>query len=111
MSWDVISCRTIERVIRENPGADLKTLRKRISEAYPFGQRKYWPYKVWCREVKKALKLQEFKEKMGGHIPETMPLFAVALGDCPGGPLDRDGVEVEEAGKGLEMMRCFERGE
>ncbi len=23
MSWDVISCRTIERVIRENPDADL----------------------------------------------------------------------------------------
>ena len=44
MSWDVISCRTIERVIRENPDADLKILRKRISEAYPFGQRKYWPY-------------------------------------------------------------------
>lgn len=40
-------------------------------------------------------------------------LFAhpVALGDAPGGPLDRNGVEVEEAGKGLEMMRCFERGE
>ena len=24
----------------------------------------------------------------------------VAHGDCPGGPIDRDGVEVEEAGKG-----------
>ena len=75
MSWDVISCRTIERVMRENPEADLKTLRKLISEAYPFGQRKYWPYKVWCREVKKALRNLEFKEKMGGHVPETLPLF------------------------------------
>lgn len=35
----------------------------------------------------------------------------IAHMDCPGGPLDRDGVEVEELGKGLEMMRCFERGE
>lgn len=75
MSWDVISCRTIERVIRENQGADLKTLRKRISEAYPFGQRKYWPYKCWCREVKKALKDREFREKMGGKMIENLPLF------------------------------------
>lgn len=35
----------------------------------------------------------------------------VAHCDCPGGPIDRDGVEVEDMGKGLEMMRCFERGE
>lgn len=37
--------------------------------------------------------------------------ITVAHLDCPGGPIDRDGVEVEEMGKGLEMMRCFERGE
>ena len=35
MSWDVISCRTIERVMRENPGADLKTLRKLICYRNP----------------------------------------------------------------------------
>jgi len=29
-------------------------------------------------------------------------------GDCPGGPIDRDGVEVEEAGKGQKMFKCFE---
>ena len=37
--------------------------------------------------------------------------ITVAHLDHPGGPLDRDGVEVEDMGKGLEMMRCFERGE
>lgn len=31
----------------------------------------------------------------------------VALGDCPGGPLDL-GVEVEEADKGQKMFKCFE---
>jgi len=29
-------------------------------------------------------------------------------GDCPGGPLDLNGVEVEEAGKGEKMFECFE---
>jgi len=23
-----------------------------VREAYPFGERKYWPYKVWCRRVR-----------------------------------------------------------
>lgn len=75
MSWNDISARTIGAVIRENPGSDLKTLRKRISEAYPFGQRKYWPYKCWCREVKRALKDMELREKMGGKMIENLPLF------------------------------------
>ncbi len=28
-------------------------IKKLISAAYPFGERKYWPYKVWLDEVKK----------------------------------------------------------
>lgn len=34
--------------------------------------------------------------------------LSVAHGDCPGGPLDRSDIEVEEAGKGQKMFRCFE---
>lgn len=33
---------------------DVKTVLKAISKAYPFNQRKYHPYKVWCSEVKLA---------------------------------------------------------
>ena len=29
----------------------------------------------------------------------------VTLGDCPGGPIDRDGIEVEDAGKGTAFER------
>ena len=36
------------------------------------------------------------------------PTYQVNHGDCPSGPIDRDGVEVEEAGKGDRMFKCFE---
>lgn len=39
------------------------------------------------------------------------PTYQVNHGDCPSGPIDRDGVEVEEAGKGDKMFKCFEGGE
>ncbi len=34
--------------------ADLPAARKTIKEAYPFGERAYTPYKVWCEEVRKC---------------------------------------------------------
>jgi len=32
-----------------------KELRKALREAYPYGQRTMWPYKVWCSEVRRQL--------------------------------------------------------
>lgn len=45
----------IARVIADNPNADQATLSRLISTAYPFGQRKYHPYKIWCDEVRRQL--------------------------------------------------------
>lgn len=36
---------------------DVLELRAKLREFYPFGERKYWPYKVWCEEVRRALAL------------------------------------------------------
>lgn len=33
----------------------LRDRRKRISAAYPFGARRWWPYRVWCRRVRAYL--------------------------------------------------------
>jgi hypothetical protein len=52
-SWRVKACQVIEQVIKDAPpGADLVKL---IDEAYPFGDRKYLPYKMWLEERKKVL--------------------------------------------------------
>lgn len=56
-------CRpVIAEVIRANQGQDLKTIRRALREAYPWGERKYWPYKVWCDEIRRQLGLKPIKK-------------------------------------------------
>ncbi|MEQ9131130.1 MAG: hypothetical protein RJQ08_13515 [Salinisphaeraceae bacterium] len=43
-----IVAETINRVGRDNP----RELRKALRDAYPFGERKYWPYRAWLAEVR-----------------------------------------------------------
>ena len=43
-----IIAEVIERVGRENE----KALKTALREAYPWGQRKYHPYKIWCSEIR-----------------------------------------------------------
>ncbi len=53
--WRVTARKVIDRVVRQNPGATAGELRKLVSKAYPFGERKHWPYKQWLREVNERL--------------------------------------------------------
>lgn len=41
----------IERVLAETRGKPEKEVALALRAAYPFGQRKMWPYKVWLDEV------------------------------------------------------------
>ena len=54
-NWRNISYLTIQKVLADNPGKSQAELKKLISAAYPFGERKMWPYKVWLEEVHAAL--------------------------------------------------------
>ena len=54
-TWRDKAATVISDVIRQNPGMEQKELRKLISAAYPFGERKYHPYKIWCDEVNRQL--------------------------------------------------------
>ena len=54
--WRERSAQIIYKIIRDNPDIAIKELCKKISEAYPFGERKYHPYKIWLSEVKRATK-------------------------------------------------------
>lgn len=51
-SWRTHARKVIRRVLAENAGKSEKEIRKAISDAYPFGERKYHPYKIWLDEVK-----------------------------------------------------------
>lgn len=49
--WRKRAREVIKRVLAENEGANSAQVRKAISNAYPFGERKYHPYKIWLDEV------------------------------------------------------------
>lgn len=50
--WREIANQVIAKVVADNPGLPEQELRKKLSEAYPFGQRQYHPYKIWLSAVK-----------------------------------------------------------
>ena len=57
MTWRDHCKPIIAEVIQREGADDMKKLRKALREAYPYYQRKMWPYKVWCSEIRKQLKL------------------------------------------------------
>ena len=54
-SWRDKAYPIIRAVIDREGRDDMKKLRKALRDAYPFGERKYYPYKVWCDEVKRQV--------------------------------------------------------
>lgn len=54
-TWRTHAAPIIARVIAEVGTDDMKALRKALREAYPFCERNYWPYKIWCDEVKRQI--------------------------------------------------------
>jgi hypothetical protein len=55
-SWREKSAAVIARVVAEVGTHDQKALKKALFDAYPFGERQYHPYKIWCNERAKVLK-------------------------------------------------------
>lgn len=51
--WREIAREVIRKVLTENKGKSEKEIRQALCEAYPFGERKYHPYKIWLDEVAK----------------------------------------------------------
>ena len=54
-TWREHAAPIIADVIKRVGKSDIKALRKALREAYPYGERKYHPYKVWCDEIKRQL--------------------------------------------------------
>jgi hypothetical protein len=53
--WRKIAAPIIAKVIQEVGTEDERALKRALREAYPFGQRSLWPYKVWRHEVRRQL--------------------------------------------------------
>lgn len=58
--WRTTSRSVILRTIADAPpGTDISALFKLVSKAYPFGERKMHPYKIWLSEVGRARRERE----------------------------------------------------
>lgn len=55
MSWRERATEIIRQVVEENPGLDDKALRRKVSDAYPFGPRSNYPYDAWLLAVEDVL--------------------------------------------------------
>ena len=53
--WATESAKVIRRVIQENPGLVNEDLRRKASEAYPFGERRMFPYKQFMKTMSEML--------------------------------------------------------
>jgi hypothetical protein len=45
----------IARVLEENKGRTDKEIREALRLAYPFGQKLYYPYKIWLDEIRRQM--------------------------------------------------------
>jgi len=51
VTWRSRARPIIAEVLRKHAGSDEKVRRKALRDAYPFGPRQFWPYKVWLDEI------------------------------------------------------------
>ena len=68
MAWRDYAAPIIAKVLKETKGQDEKAIKQALRDAYPFGERKYHPYKIWLDEIKVQRGLRKF-----GHKPEVTP--------------------------------------
>ena len=52
--WREIAKPIIKKIIAEH-GDDPGKLKRELFDAYPFGERKYHPYRIWLDEIKVQL--------------------------------------------------------
>ena len=58
----------IERVLAETKGQDEKMIRRALRDAYPFGLRKYHPYKIWCDEIRLQTGKKQTNRPCAEHV-------------------------------------------
>lgn len=52
-TWRQSAAPIIEKVLAETAGKTEKEIRSALFDAYPFGQRQYFPYKIWLHEIRR----------------------------------------------------------
>jgi hypothetical protein len=61
--WRDYARQTIAQVLADTKGMSEIEIRKALKDAYPFGERKYHPYKIWLSEIAIQTKKKRFGQK------------------------------------------------
>lgn len=70
-SWRDYARPIVKQVLEDTAGQDEKVIRKALKDAYPFGERKYHPYKIWLDEIKVQRGERKFNERAKDVVPEN----------------------------------------
>jgi hypothetical protein len=54
-SWRNAAAPIIAKVIDEVGTDDMRALRQALREAYPWGEKRMHPYRIWCNEIRRQL--------------------------------------------------------
>lgn len=54
-AWRREAALVIERALDGVDRTDIRAVRRALRAAYPFGQRRFWPYKAWLLEIRSRL--------------------------------------------------------
>ena len=78
--WRDIAAPIIREVIARIGCDDDRALRKALFEAYPFGERKMHPYKIWRDEIKRQLEGRQHRRPNVPPpvAPGQLPLFGAS---------------------------------
>lgn len=72
-TWRQHATAVIAQVRAAHPDAAGAALRALLHAAYPFGERRYWPYTVWCQCVREAC--GQPRHRQTGKPVTALPLF------------------------------------
>lgn len=76
-NWRDYARPIIQQVLKETAGKPEKEIRQALIDAYPFGERKYHPYKIWLDEIRVQRGLRKFGHKKNEVVPANQGgLFA-----------------------------------
>lgn len=71
-TWRESATPIIRQVLADNAGKPEKEIRKALRDAYPWGERRYHPYKIWCDEIRRQRGKKKLK-KPGRQPVEAGP--------------------------------------
>lgn len=74
-TWRDMARPLIVQVLKESEGKSEKEIRKALKDAYPWGERRYHPYKIWLDEIKVQRKGRQFGKKNNIAPKEQISLF------------------------------------